>query len=404
MARPLGAADSAPLSILILGGFSLRVNGETLTDDINRSLKLWSVLAYLILHRDRPVPQAELIHTFWGDETGANPSNALKTLLYRIRAMLEPLFGDGVEPILARRGSYMWNSAIPCTLDIDDFERLCRKAADADTDSGDRRTLLREAIRLFRGDLLPKLNHQVWLVPLTIHYHAMYINAVKTLCELLGQSEEFEEMYTVASAAGLLDCLDEGLHALIVRALLRMGRNSDALVHYEQAAEQLFSSLGVHPSDELCALYQEITSAEASLKTDLSTIVDDLYEAASRPGALYCDYSFFKEAYRLEVCRAIRGGLCAHLALITVSNPDGSAPPENLLSAAMDQLQGLLVKNLRRGDIASKFSQTQFVVILPAANHEDSTMVLNRVVASFYRQPRRKFLKLTACIHKLDFA
>ena len=46
------------VSISLLGGFSLEMNGATLTDDINRSLKLWSVLAYLVLHRNRMVKKA----------------------------------------------------------------------------------------------------------------------------------------------------------------------------------------------------------------------------------------------------------------------------------------------------------------------------------------------------------
>ena len=59
------------VSISLLGGFSLEMNGATLTDDINRSLKLWSVLAYLVLHRNRPVPQSEFIELFWPRRTTA---------------------------------------------------------------------------------------------------------------------------------------------------------------------------------------------------------------------------------------------------------------------------------------------------------------------------------------------
>ena len=117
------------VSVSLLGGFALELDGTTLTDDINRSLKLWSVLAYLILHRDRPVPQTEFIETFWPDDNSSNPVNALKTLLYRIRSMLEPLFGE-LQPILAQRGAYLWNPAVGCDLDTDRFEALCARAAD----------------------------------------------------------------------------------------------------------------------------------------------------------------------------------------------------------------------------------------------------------------------------------
>ena len=127
-------SDSAGIKnvkVTMLGGFSIAVDGHVLTDEANRSQKLWNVLSYLLVHRDRNVPP-ERIHraVLAGVRTAPTRVNALKTLLYRVRAMLEPLFGSEVEPILSRRGSYSWNPDISCTLDIDEFEALCHKAND----------------------------------------------------------------------------------------------------------------------------------------------------------------------------------------------------------------------------------------------------------------------------------
>lgn len=404
MKKSAADAAGAALSVSMLGGFSLELGDEVLTDDINRSLKLWSVLAYLILHRDRPVPQAELIDAFWADEGGVNPVNALKTLLYRIRVMLEPIFGTELEPILAQRGAYGWNKNIVCHLDADRFEALCHEAEVPGLDREPQTALCREAVALYRGDLLPKLNHQVWLVPLAVHYHELYLNVAKRLAALLGEAERFEEMYGVAQAASALDPLDEGLHTLIVRALLRLGRDTAARQHYEQTTDLLYRNLGVRPSEELRALYVEIMSVEKSLETDLGVIVSDLQEAAARGGAFFCEYGFFKEAYRLEVRRATRNGICAHLCLITVSLPNGGVPPLSVLSTTMEQIQTVLVKSLRRGDVVAKFSGAQFVVMLPAANFEDSSVVMSRVVSSFYQLHRRNFLKLTVRVRELEFA
>lgn len=98
----------------------------------------------------------------------------------------------------------------------------------------------------------------------------------------------------------------------------------------------------------------------------------------------------------------MRHGTCVHVGLITVSLPDGGVPPLNVLGTTMDQLLEVLMGSLRRGDIVSKYSGAQFVIMLPAANFEDSTMVLDRVVASFYHQHRRNFLKLSYKIRALD--
>ena len=390
------------VSVSLLGGFALEVDGASLTDDINRSLKLWSVLAYLTLHRERAVPQSEFIELFWPDDHSSNPVNALKTLLYRIHAMLEPLFGQEIQPILSQRGASIWNPAVGCTLDIDRFEELCRLGGDTQRTAEERMTSYREAVELYKGDLLPKLSHQMWLVPMAVRYHTAYIAAVKDFAVLLDEAALYEEMHEVCARASDLDNLDEGLHTLIVRALLRQGKDAAALEHYEKATDLLYRNLGVRPSEELRSLYKEIMATEKNLETDLGVIMNDLREAAARPGAFVCEYGFFKEAYRLEVRRAIRSGTCVHLCLITVSLPDGGMPQLKVLSNTMDQLLDVLVNNLRRGDVVSKFSGAQYVIMLPAANYEDSNMVMDRVVRAFYQQHRRSFLKLTVRVRELE--
>ena len=77
MKQPAAPEAVKDISVSLLGGFSLETDGVVLADDINRSLKLWSALAYLILHRDRAVPQAELIGLFSPNDHSANPANAL---------------------------------------------------------------------------------------------------------------------------------------------------------------------------------------------------------------------------------------------------------------------------------------------------------------------------------------
>lgn len=397
--------DSTParkVSITLLGGFTMNVDEEILTDEVNRSQKIWNVLSYLIVHRDRNVPQSEFIEQFWPDENSSNPVNALKTLLYRVRAMLEPLFGADIDPILSQRGSYSWNRAIECSVDADEFERLCQKAAEARLSDEKRMDLYRRADALYRGDFLPKLSNELWTIPITARYHNLYLKSVKEFAALLEKHEAFEEMAAVCMRASLIDQLDEEIHILIVRALLRQGKDAAALAHYESATDLLYRNLGVRPSQELRALYTEIMAVEKGLETDLEVIQGDLREAAARPGAYVCEYGFFKEAYRLEARRAARSGQSVHVGLITVSLPDGGVPALNVLGATMDQLLQVMVGNLRRGDVVSKYSGAQFVVMLPAANFEDSTMVMERIVSAFYRQHRRNFLKLSYRLRALD--
>lgn len=404
MKQPAAVPKRMSVSVSMLGGFGIEVDGNLLTDEINRSQKPWNVLCYLIIHRDRNVSQSELIELFWPEENSSNPVNALKTLLYRVRAMLEPLFPSDTPPILSQRGSYSWNREIECVVDADRFEALCLRAQDKDRSEEERMACYQEAAELYKGDFLPKQETHMWVIPLSTHYHTLFVRAVKEYAALLEKHERFEEMTALCSRASELDPLDEGLHILVVRALVKQGRDAAALERYEMATDLLYRSLGVTPSAELRDLYTAIMDTEKSMETDLAVIQQSLKETAIRPGAFVCEYGFFREAYRLEARRAARNGTCVHLALLTVSLPGGGMPELGALNNTMDQLLAILTNGLRRGDVVSRYSGAQYVVMLPAANFEDSTMVMERIVAAFYRQHRRNFLKISYRIRELEMA
>lgn len=398
--KPL--ADAAPLTIHLLGGFSMERNGKVLTDDINRSQKLWSVLAYLVIHRDRDIPQSEFIEQFWQKDNSSNPASALKTLLYRIRAMIEPLFGEDVQPVIARRGAYRWNPDIPCFVDMDRFEELCARAKEPEWDEQQRLMFYREATALYQGMLLPKLSDQIWLMPMVTRCHNQFVAAVRELAEILSRQNLYEELAELSLRASELDPADESLNILAIRSLLYQGRNAQALAHYEAATELLYRNFGIRASQELRSLYAEIMAVEQGMETDLDVIREELRETADRPGAFVCQYGFFREIYRLEARRSSRSGVCVHIALLTVSLPDGGAPALKQLNATMDQLLSVLRGHLRSGDVISRYSASQYVIMLPAANLEDSNKVLERIISVFYRQHRHNFLKITYKIREVE--
>ena len=383
------------ITVTTLGGFSILVDGNLLTDSINRSKKLWSVLCYLIVHRDRNISQAEFIKLFWPGDHSANPVNALKTLLYRVRSLLDPLFPAELPPILSRRGSYAWNPSIECRVDVDRFESLCTAVQDHGLSDDARLALYQEIVCLYQGNYLPKLANQPWVASKSKHYHSLYLQAVKAYAALLEHTGAFERMAQVCTQAIQFSPLNESLHVLLVRALLRQGKNADALSQYEKATDLLYRNVGVQSAGELRALYTEIMAVEQHLETDLEIIQSDLREPKLQVGAFVCEYGFFQEAYRLEARRSSRNGICVQMALLTVSLPEGGIPPLSALNTTMDQLLDVLIQNLRLGDVISRYSGAQYIILLPAATLENGSMVMDRVLSDFHHQHRRNILKLT---------
>ena len=195
----------------------------------------------------------------------------------------------------------------------------------------------------------------------------------------------------VFTRASRIDPYDELLHTDIVRSLLLQGNNTAALAHYQAATDLLYNHLGVRPSEELRALYTRIMTMEKNMETDLQVIQNDLGESAMKGGAFYCEYGFFREVYRLEVRRASRTGFSAHLALLTISLPNGGIPPLDVLNSTMATLKDLLVESLRRGDVVARFSGAQFVVMLPGASLEGAAIWANWIYHSFLMGQQKTF-------------
>lgn len=399
----ISAEKKKQLHVSMFGGFELCVDDVVMGDSINRSRKMWNLLSYIIIHREKAISQQEFIDTLWGDDDGQNPVNALKTLLYRIRILLEPLQkAYGAEFILSQRGSYSWNNEVECVLDIDEFELLCKKALNGEMEEQQRLALYEQAEQLYRGDFLPKLSMEFWVVPISVHYHSLYLTIVKRYCELLEKNGMYDKMAAAAERALKVETLDEDLHCLYIRALIHQGRDSEALKHYDSATDILYRNLGVKPSQALRELYVEMMKAQQSMETDLSIIQQQLREEEARPGAFVCEYGFFKMAYRLEARRVKRAGQSVFIALFTVFTESGEVPQLDILNSAMDQLLEALKGSLRKGDVVSRYSGMQYVVMLPALTYEDGEKVMTRIANNFNKYNRKQLVKLHYKLQQID--
>ncbi|MBP0981549.1 MAG: winged helix-turn-helix domain-containing protein [Oscillospiraceae bacterium] len=395
--------EKKQLHISMFGEFELRVGDVVINDSINRSRKMWNLLAYIIAHRDKAISQQEFIDALWGDDDGQNPINALKTLLYRIRILLEPLQNAyGAEFILSQRGSYSWNKDVDCVLDIDEFEAICKAAATEGVAPQEKIELYSKAVELYKGDFLPKLSMEFWAVPISVHYHSLYLTIVKRYAELLEQSGMYAKMSDTAAKALEIESLDEDLHCLQIRALIHQGKDAAALGHYDKATDLLYRNLGVRPSQALRELYTEMMKAQESIETDLGIIQQQLREVEALPGAFVCEFGFFKMAYRLEARRAIRAGQSVFIALFTVFTSLGEIPELNVLNTAMDQLLEALKGSLRKGDVVARYSGMQYVVMLPTLTYEDGEKVMTRIANNFNKYNRRQTVKLHYKLQQLE--
>lgn len=367
-----------PLYVNLLGSFTLRrgLDGPVLSEEKSTSRILWTFLQYLLVFHTKDVSQEELMDVLWGECPSANPVSTMKTLLHRSRHFLEELgFPDGKQVLLYRRGIYSWSPEVQMVLDTERFEALCA-SADQKIEDGV------EALQLYQGDFLPKAAGTPWALSLRTYYHGKYLQLCRNVGSFLLEQERYDQVIDICKRAILVDPYDETCHLLLMKALNAIGEQQSALQHYSEMSSLFMDQLGVSPSKESANLYRELLKSTWSIELDLYTIRDKLLEKSPRYGAFYCELGIFQDIYRIEARNAARSGQSVQLIMLTVKSFGGTLEPTHL-STVMQELCTSIQNSLRAGDIFTRFSSTQFLLLAPTANHANGVKIVNRILAAF---------------------
>jgi len=359
----------------MFGGFTIISEGNHITEQGKSSSKTWKLIQYLVAHRHKTVSRDELIDVFCDSEYADNPGGTLRTLVYRARAALA---GGGLpnadDMIVSKYGGYAWNNDFHCTVDTEDFEALCSKAG---TNTGDeeRLELLLKATELYRGDFLPNSTGELWVMPLARWYRSMYINGAHEAMQLLhtmGRNAEAEELCTKALQ---IDPFDEKMLGYHLNSLMAQGKNSEALDEYHRMETMYFDVLGVNFSENLRELYNQIQRPGLDDRTPLDTVLSEWMEDADFPGAYYCDLSVFKTMFQIESRSVPRSGRTAYIVRFDTKNE-----PNARGGGVMKQLGALIPNTLRMGDLFTRASPNQYLLMLHSLTYEDCKMLIDRIM------------------------
>lgn len=372
------------IQIHMLGEFSLHAGDVFVSDAGNRSKKVWSLLAFLICNRDRTITQAKLINLLWGDEPDSdNPENALRITLHRLRAQLDQLWpGAGRALILRKSGGYSWNNAIDITLDCDQFETLCQTSV---ADEELRLKNLLDALSLYQGEFLPRQAGEMWVVPVSTHFHNLNLQATLEAASLLSARGRHEEAARICRVTAASEPYHEPLHQILMQELAAAGDRKAAAAVYEALSKRLFDDFGIRPNEQTREIYRTAAHSPDDRALPMEEVLQHLQEPAGNTGAMQCDYDYFKVLCFAESRAMERSGNATHIALLSLHSGTENALTKRSVERIMNQLGQQLRCNLRRGDTISRCSVSQYIIMLPKANYENSCMVCRRVITAFYK-------------------
>lgn len=389
------------LYIKTLGEFSISYQDRIISNQANRSKKIWTLLAYIIVYHSKEISQSALIDLLWPEEsTSIDSENALKTSLHRIRKILEQLEYPIKNLIIYKRNTFRFNPEVPIEIDAEQFEHCCLLAANAEVNEEQRILYYKEAFELFKGDFIPKCSEDDWAVPIVIYYHSRYISMIQEYLHLLLDRKQYEDMIGICHAAAALDPYDELIQYYFILSLYHSGKQQAAIAQYNTCINMFYSNFGVEPSKQLTDLYNEIIKQEKSTQVDLGLIQEHLTEKEGVRKAYLCDYSIFQHLYQIQARSVERNGLSFYLCLFTLDSVNKE--DKKSLSAAMHRLEEVIGNSLRSGDIYARYSVNQYIVLIPSDSYEKSVIVGDRILRNFANSRPRLLARVSYSLKHMD--
>lgn len=249
------------IRIALLGPVELRVDDRPCDLGPTSELRVFAALA---LTPGKPVPVAVLADQVWDGHPPEQAADTLKTYVSRLRKRLEPCCGDQAQIIFGAK-SYMLR-VNPRAVDLNQFHELWRQARSVVEigDSNHGATLLKEAEALWASDPLSNLDGQ-WADGVRIRLAEEKRALVRERIELELQLGRHHELIGELTDLVRRFPTDERLTAMLMTALYRCDRQSDALDAYGRVRERLKSTAGANPGTRLQELYARILRHDEDL-------------------------------------------------------------------------------------------------------------------------------------------
>ncbi|WP_103336997.1 BTAD domain-containing putative transcriptional regulator [Amycolatopsis sp. CA-126428] len=259
----MSAADGSAPRLQLLGPLKAW-QGDTELD--LGSAHRRTVLAALAMYPNRTVSREELIDAVWGEAPPQSAQGSIYTYVSGLRRALEPgrVKGEGPQ-LLASIGSGYSLRLDAEAIDVHRFEAL-REQAQRRHAAGDlrgAREAFDEALGLWHGVPLSGLPGP-FAAAQRARLTEVRLATTERRAEVVLESGGHTELVAELTALTREHPFRETLRGLLMRALVRAGRRTEAIAVYADVRDRLVESSGTEPGPALRRLHDELLEKPAA--------------------------------------------------------------------------------------------------------------------------------------------
>lgn len=235
---------AAPLRLNMLGALSVEVAGKSIK--ISRKASR-NILLLLASNYERKWSKDELIGLLFPDYSEEVASNHFYVALSILRKQLEPNLKRGRQSsFIVYENAHYYFKLDQVELDVVKLLELLKKPYG--------KSIVSEAINLYRGDLLHEYPYEDWLFEKRMSVREQYLEALARWayeCEGIGEISEAIRLYEVMLC---LESYDEAYHYDYIRLLMENKQTVKATKAAERAIMLMEKELGIDIRPELTPL------------------------------------------------------------------------------------------------------------------------------------------------------
>lgn len=255
----------------LFGGLDVTAGDRVVTERDWKKRKARLLFAMLVARRGQDVPRDQVLDHLWPDL----PVDRAKNNFYVIWSTMKSALASAEDRdapcpyIESQRGRCrIVRDAVRS--DVDEFEELMSKARQAES-SGDVEeaiAALQQLMSVYRGDLLPGDVYDDWFAPLRDKYRFEFIDAMLHGAELLLEHDDPCEAVVFVRRALAVDRHREDLYQMALRCHIAAGQRSAAIDIFIRCKTEMAEELGLDPTSETMALYQQVLVMEERPRYD----------------------------------------------------------------------------------------------------------------------------------------
>lgn len=365
------------MSVQMLGTFSISCDGKKVVPGRNSAAKFIQLLQVVWLNMDKGISKQQIVEELYGDEELSNPNNSFNNLLFQMRKQMVAAGLPRRDYVTKIGRMYFPDPGILLRVDVHEFSEHINAARAADQES-QKEEEYRRAFSMYHGVLLPEEDTLPFVITESVRLTNAFSEAVRYLGEKAKQRNDYDEMYLIYEKAAQI-YPDNDWQADQMEALVGKGKYTDALQLYDRTVSRYADEMGLPPSENLLETYrkmsQKITSPAGRIHEIQSSLQEDPVS-----GAYYCNYPSFIDTYRVLERNMERMGNSVFLLLCTLVDYAGK-PIRNKdkLEEHSETFRGCIARSLRRGDIFTKYSTSQYLVLLVGSSKEGCDVVARRI-------------------------